>query len=118
MKYKRLLGVLVIAFVVSCLLALALQTFQTHYPPGQQHLEPLRFLLALATLPGEFVAMIMKGMCNTNTAAGIAIKILVNTAFYFVPMLVVAAAMEMKFRQRQARKTMQSEANVVDAQRG
>ncbi len=117
MKYKRLLGVLFVAFAVSCLLSLMMRTLQATYRPEQPNLGWLGGLLALATMPGEFVAMMAKGMCNTNSAAGMAIKILVNTMFYFVPVLLVAALVEMKIRQRRATKALDSEANLADARR-
>ena len=118
MKYKRFLAVMLGAFAVSVTLTLIEESLQGRPGTGLGFGEACRMVLALATLPGEFVAMIKKGMCNTHTAAAIAIKILVNAAFYFVPLLVLTALIEMNIRQGRARKLAQGEANVVDARQG
>lgn len=98
MKYKRLFGVLLLALVVSCLLALIAETLQADGSHLRTKTGSLVFVVSLATLPGGFVAMILKGMCNTHTPTGIAVAILVNTIFYFVLLLVLASSVEMRLR--------------------
>jgi hypothetical protein len=100
MKYQRLLFVFLGAFAVSGILTLIAESLQGRPGTGQGFGDACRMVLALATIPGEFVALIKKGMCNTHTPAGIAIKVMVNSIFYSVPVLVVAAIIETHLRKK------------------
>jgi hypothetical protein len=100
MKYKRLLFVLLGAFAISGILTLAAELLQGRPSTGQGFGDACRMVLALATLPGEFVAMTKKGMCNTHTPAAIAIKLMVNASFYFVPVLVLATIIDAHLRKK------------------
>lgn len=115
MKYKRLLGVLLAAFLVSCLFSLLMTIHQSSYSAGKTHWEAPYFVLALVTIPGAFVAMILKGMCNAQTAVGIAVATLVNTVFYFVPLLLVAAIIERRMRKKRENEVTSSVESVTNA---
>lgn len=115
MKYKRLLGVLLAALLVSCLFSLLMFMHQSSSSAGKAHWETFYFAVALATLPGAFVAMIVKGMCNARTATGIAIATLVNMVFYFVPLLVLAAIIEMRMRKKRENDEASTEESMTDA---
>ncbi len=103
MLSRRLLGVLLGSFLLSCVVAFLSWNNQAHYNQGGATPEWLYLIVALAYMPGEFVAMINKGMCNTRTAGGYTIAIAVNTLFYFVPVLVMKAIIETHLRKRKRR---------------
>lgn len=110
MSRKPLYVALFCALFLSCVLTAATETFSRAHAYNRPHPEWLHMLVQLPTLPGAFFAMIMYGMCNTQTPRGWTVAILVNALFYAIPFVAVATA----YRAHQRQK-LQSQAEVLSS---